>query len=155
MLLSNKIRDISSLTNHDYASIASTFITMSEPKYRCADCKLRHKNEPTRRDKLESAMACKSFVDKPRHNYLPEYNNKDNPKIMYRKCIGNYFNNYWASIINMSDKWDNGIMPFSGSYYDQPAKFVEVMNLIYNLRSENQHKISQKEKNLKQKINGK
>lgn len=128
---------------------------MSEPKYRCGDCKLKHKNVPDRRKKLEDAMACRKPLNEYRHQYLPEQNNIDNPKILYKQCIGNYYNGYYASLINIYGKYSEGLLPYSGSLYEQPAKFVECMNIIYNLISENDYKKAQRESNIKKRTHGK
>lgn len=91
-------------------------------------------------------MACKKLADKPRHEYRPDHNNKDNPKILYKKCIGNYYNGYYASLINSFNMYSEGNNAFSGGYMEQPAKFAELMSLIDNLIRENQSEIQRKEK---------
>lgn len=83
-------------------------------------------------------MACKYHSEKPRHQYKGDFNNKQNPTILYRNCIGNHYYGQWASIINYYPKWDRGILPFDGGYMSQPAKFVEIMDLVYNLIKENE-----------------
>lgn len=134
---------MNSVTNRDYFEIVSTFITMTQPKYRCSDCKLKYKAKFKQQQEF---MACNYVAKTPRHGYTPEFHNKSNPKIIYNKCIGNYYNGFWSSIINSSKQYDNGIMPFSGGIMDQPAKFVEVMNLVHNLISENELENQRKEK---------
>ena len=126
------------ITDKDYAEIVSTFITQTTPKYRCDDCLLKHKGDKNRQEKHFEAMACGYYADKPRHEYRGEHCNKGNPSVLYKNCIGNHYNGMWASMINYSPKYLEGILPFSGGLMDQPTKFVEVMDLVHNLVRENQ-----------------
>jgi len=83
-------------------------------------------------------MACDYYTTETRHSYRPNHNNIGNPKLNYTNCVGNHFNNYWAYWINYTDTYEKGILPFSGTVLEQPNKFVEVMNLVQNLKSEDQ-----------------
>ena len=46
--------------------------------------------------------------------------------------------------LNMTDLFDKGIMPFPGSYTDQPSKFVDIVHLVHNLRAEQNQKDQEK-----------
>ena len=48
----------------------------------------------------------------------------------------------------------NEYLPFDGSLYDQPAKFVEMYNLVNNLIREN-HQQKEREAKLRKRANGK
>lgn len=111
---------------------------MTNPQYRCGVCKNRYKTEPDKRKNLMDAMACNYIAEKPRHNYKPEHNNSENPTVKYKNCIGNHFYAKWSGIINFYEKYNSGILPFSGGFMEQPAKFVEVMELVHNLIVEKQ-----------------
>jgi hypothetical protein len=131
-------------------------MTMTQPVYRCHDCKNKYKYEPERRKKYVESMACNFLADKPRHQYRPEHNNKGNPKISYNTCVGNFYFAYWASLINYYPDYEKGILPYSGSFFEQPAKFVEAMQLIHNLIRENENQKSKKDEMLrKNRRNGK
>lgn len=152
--LVEKIKKISTLSDQDYLDICSTFITMTEPKYRCSDCKLKYKSDQAKLKKNLEFMACDYIPDKPRHFYKPEFNNQGNPVINYKNCIGNYYNNFFASMINYYPKYKDGILPFAGGMYDQPSKFVDLMDLVHNLISENNESNRQKQQLLAKRRNG-
>lgn len=99
-------------------------------------------------------MACRFFSDKPRHQYKADFNNKGNPSILYRNCIGNYFNGNWSSLINYYHKYESGILPFSGGLMEQPSKFVEVMGLVHNLITENEQESQRRNAMLTRNKNG-
>lgn len=124
--------------------IVSTFMTLTEPRYRCFDCKRKYKTDPEKDRKNREAMACNYYAQKPRHQYKPDFNNKGNPKILYYNCIGNHYYGQWASIINYYPQYKDGILPFSGGLMEQPAKFVEVMDLVHNLIRENEQETERK-----------
>lgn len=138
--LVEKIKEISTITNRDYIEIVSTFMTLTEPRYRCDDCHKKYKNDPVKDKKLKESMACNYIASKNRHQYKPSYDSTmGNPKILYKKCVGNYYFGEWVSIINYYPNYEKGVMPFSGGLFDQPSKFVECMSLVHNLIRENEH----------------
>lgn len=121
-------------------------MTMTQPKYRCFDCKLKYKNDKIKMNKQFEFMACDYYAQKPRHGYKPDYNNKGNPSILYYNCVGNYYDGYYATQINNYQSYKEGVMPFSGGLYEQPAKIVECMDLVHNLISENNQERERQEK---------
>ena len=146
MYLVECIKSISTITNKDYAEICSAFVTLTEPKYRCNDCKRKYSSDPIKWKKHREHMACNYNAEKPRHFYRPDYNNKGNPKVNYTKCIGNYYGSFWANLINYHPSYDKGLLPFEGSLMNQPAKFVEVMDLVHNLIREKDNEKEQQAK---------
>ena len=111
---------------------------MSNSKYRCGDCFKKYKHEPIRREQYEKNMSCKVIEKEPRHFYKPNKNNIGNPKINFKHCIGNYFNQYYSFWINYHANFEKGMLPFKGTYLEQPSKFVDLMNLVDNLMKEDQ-----------------
>lgn len=135
----------------DYCEIVLTFITMTNPMYRCTPCLSVFNTQNKPFEALDRQKACKTT----RKQALPIYWNTDPmrgyPNIDTFKCIGNYHNSYWASIINLEDSYNKGVMPFNGSPMDQPAKIAEAFTLIYNLKRD---KEETDQKALKGRVNG-
>jgi len=138
------IKSISTLTDKDYAEIVSTFMTLTTPKYRCSDCNRKYQCDPVKDKKLKEQNACNFYTEKPRHKYTAGHNNKGNPGLNYFNCVGNHYYGEWATLINYNQDYSKGIMPFTGGFFEQPAKFVEVMNLVDNLIAENTEDIKKK-----------
>lgn len=68
--------------------------------------------------------------------------------IRYHECLCGYRNPSISLYLDLEDKFNKGILPFPGSYMDQPAKVVEIMNRIAQLkfdRAERQRKKWEKE----------
>ena len=148
--LVEKIKNISTITDIDYITIVSTFITMTTPRYRCSDCHLKYKFDEVKRNRHHASMACNYFTKKFRHKYTATHNNKGNPNILFYNCIGNYYYGQWANIINYHREYDKGLLPYQGGLFDMPSKFVDVMNLVDNLISENNTEKEQQSKIEKQ-----
>jgi len=146
MYLVEAIKSISTLSSKDYAEICSAFITLTEPKYRCADCKKKYSCDAAKWSKHREHMACNYYASKSRHFYMPSFNNDGNPRVNFTKCIGNYYNAFWANLINYHPKYEKGLLPFDGSLMNQPAKFVEVMALVHNLVIEKDNEKEQQAK---------
>jgi len=127
---------------------------MTQPKYRCSDCKNKYKRDPAKTKKTMELMACNYMAKTNRHTYKPDFNNKGNPTILYNKCIGNYYSGYWGAIINYYEKYSSGVMLYDGGIGDQPSKFVDAMNLIDNLIRENHAENERKEKLISRNRNG-
>ena len=95
------------------------------------------------------------MAEKPRHKYTADFNNKGNPSLHYKNCIGNHYYGQWASLINYFPSYEKGILPFSGGLMEQPSKFVEVMDLVHNLIKENQKEVERQNNLIRQNRSGK
>lgn len=124
------VQTISTITNDDYCAIVATFTAMTNPTFRCSVCvKNKYPKDQKKRARHEELMLCKVTSKKPRHYFKANNFNRVN----YFTCIGNLYNPEWASWINYYELWQKGILPYSGSYEEQPAKFVEFIHLVQNL----------------------
>jgi hypothetical protein len=54
----------------------------------------------------------------------------------FKSCIGNFFDYSVISLMDAHDKLDKGILPFEGSYMDQPAKVMDIFKIIHNHKQE-------------------
>ena len=57
-------------------------------------------------------------------------------KISYKTCIANFKDFGVVDLISFHEQYEKGIMPYAGGYMEQPSKFVEIMDLVHNLKSE-------------------
>lgn len=54
--------------------------------------------------------------------------------IRYHKCLCGYRNPSMSFYLDIEDKFSKGILPFKGSYLDQPAKIIDIINRISSLK---------------------
>lgn len=78
--------------------------------------------------------------------YRPNHAMKGSQKILYYKCPALFYSSYVAEFINYLSNYEKGIFPYPGSYSEQPAKFVDLMELVNNLMSEHQTELTEKQK---------
>lgn len=86
-------------------------------------------------EKIRKIKGCWDVSEKPRYTI---------DDIGFKKCLGNYYMPVFSSVWSMFQMYKKGSMPFGGAMVDQPAKVVEIFNLLYNL--ENEYKQSQMDK---------
>lgn len=55
--------------------------------------------------------------------------------VNYKTCIGNFFDKTVVDLYEAFNNYERGVMPFSGSYMDQPAKIVEVFGVIGGMKN--------------------
>ena len=102
----------------------------------CSSCKVKYKAEPAKQKRHQELKACDYITPKPRQEYKPTRSMSGWPKINYSTCPANFNNRQISSLIDLVDLYLKGVMPFEGAPENQPAKFVEFVHLIHNLRTE-------------------
>lgn len=116
---------------------------MTDDDLNCTRCKIKYKNRPEMQEKLFEQKLCREtstihrFVSKTRHLMLGY------PVVKFFTCPANLQDNHVFGLIKAHSMYENGIMPYAGGLLEQPAKFVEVMDLVHNLKES--HKMEQEE----------
>jgi len=91
-------------------------------KYHCYTCKNKHKEaddwEKTNR-LLRERKGC--------FDEIMEYK-VDN--VIFRKCVGNFILPNTEVYLSMWILYQKGVMPYPGSYTEQPAKIIQIFNII-------------------------
>lgn len=119
---------------------------MTNPDYQCRLCKTKYKRQPVMQKKHQDRKGCFEQKGSPCQQYLPQHNMVGYKKILYYKCPTLFYDRGASFFIDYYHSWTNGIMPYSGTYLEQPAKFVEVMDLVHNLLEEHKKIIEEKQK---------
>jgi len=71
--------------------------------------------------------------------------------LIYR-CLGNYVSDEIKSWVDCATQFNKGVMPFDGTYMDQPSKAIDLINLINQLRDERIAEREEKNRNSKSRI---
>lgn len=133
-----RVRDASSITDNDYMTIVSTYTSLTTPLYNCIHCKKMYPGQEERQRKHRERLGCGGNSQQV---YLPTYDMEPFPKIKYERCLGNFLDKNAIDLINYNTRWQNGDYPFNGGYLEQPAKFVEAMELVDNLKAQKSSEI--------------
>lgn len=119
---------------------------MVQREFQCAPCKVKHKGSQERQDKHQKRKGCFELMGNPVMQYRPNYSMKGSQKILYYKCPALFYSSYCAEFVNQLENYTKGVYMYSGSLSEQPAKFVELMELVNNLMSEHKEELSEKQK---------
>lgn len=144
MVVANKALEISSISDMEYVKIVSSFLTMAEPRFKCNICKKKYIREPKKQELLFKQNACKDEMPMPVLKYTPTHTMSGYTPILYNRCPANFSDFGYMEIINLYSHYAKGIMPYDGGLLNQPAKFVEVMELVHNLIEEKQFEQQEK-----------
>lgn len=117
-----QVEDISSVTISDYVRIRTAFYTLENSEFNCGECLHKYRTRPQQFE----IKGCRDVKATPIHHIDHE--------IIFRTCIGNLASQTVGYWFRAADAFDKGVMPFSGSYFDQPNKAIEVIDLIRSLK---------------------
>jgi hypothetical protein len=134
--LTNEIGRISYLTSVEYFYLVSTYFSAAQAEYNCDHCLKKYAK--SYRDK-------KKFCTIEKSTPVTDYHGS----IKYFKCPGNFFNEGYALIIESYRRYNEGILPYSGGLFEQPAKIIEAFSVIRSLDSENAKDNSRSAKKVK------
>ncbi|MEE8599306.1 MAG: hypothetical protein V3S69_07370, partial [Dehalococcoidales bacterium] len=106
--------------------------------YRCDNC-LSRPMEEKKRQLYRQAKGCWG-IDEPRHSI------KDGDDTIFPKtCPGNIVDYGVISMLPMWDSYKSGVMPYPGSYSDQPAKLMEIFGVFDQWYTEKERKMAQEQ----------
>lgn len=110
---------------------------MTQPEFQCKYCKVKYRSDAKKQKLSQTRKGCFEILKNPTQQYRPLYSMEGSQKIIYYKCPALLYSRPAADLINYYDVFNKGILPYKGTYYEQPAKFVELMELVNNLIEEN------------------
>ena len=115
-------------------TINASFVYMTEDKFDC-DNKLekfaKREGHEKAKQRMEQTNGC--GVHRDRHRYEID-------GVRYHECLCGYRNPNIGFYLDLEDKFNKGILPFPGSYLEQPAKVIEIISRINSLRLDKQER---------------
>lgn len=67
-------------------------------------------------------------------------------QIKFKTCLGNYYNEIVDYYWNLFTNYENNMLPYNGNYGEQPAKIVEIFNIIKSLINKHQEELKKAQK---------
>lgn len=119
----------STLTEFETLQVSASVASIFDQKWNCYQCS-KHKH-------FESYKKVKGCISTPKTNYQIE-------GFKINKCLGNFASREVYAFIEMHKLYEKGVMPFGGSMADQPAKLIDLFNIIGQLKNEHQEKLDKK-----------
>lgn len=108
------------LTTQETVLVIASHIAMGKV-FNCFECKKLYPEQ-----KRKELKGCHAPIKKPVARY------KD--RINFYKCPSNFYNPMIGHLANQASKIDKGLLPYEGGLFDQPAKLIEIFNLLESLR---------------------
>lgn len=120
------------MTLADFALLNAHWTSLTNKSFQCEkiyelykkrrDCELVTKIEQTKR-------GCGKFLDRVKVEI-------DNMGYKSCLCHQSFKHPLFSVYLSLSDKFEKGVMPFSGGMLDQPAQIIEVLSFISKLKQE-------------------
>lgn len=77
--------------------------------------------------KRRENKGCFGVKDRVLHK-IRDFEGRD--KFLFKTCIGNFYNPSASSWLRLQSSYERGVMPFPGSHLDQPAKAIEIFQVV-------------------------
>lgn len=112
-------------TMNEWVRLKSSLVCSFNTRFLCSECLKKYPTQPDRLERERRAKSCFSELD------IPIFHEGE---LQYKKCPGNFFSDSAAMWIEYHNQFEKGIMPFSGGYFEQPAKAIQTMRIIGNYK---------------------
>lgn len=125
-ILVGEIEKLSGLNVNEWAQVRTTLFALDNREYQCAQCLHKHRGRPDEEAMLaasQESKACRTIRPTP-------FLNDAKREIFFSTCPGNFF---FPEVIHWIDayrRFEAGHLPFEGGYMDQPAKLIELFQVI-------------------------
>lgn len=103
---------------HEYATIKATLHGFESKEYSCGDCQARFGGRPT------------AFLDRGCKTPQKVAIARIGDDLSFRRCPGNFYSHSVAHWYRAYTLYEKGVMPFPGSYIEQPNKVVELFSIF-------------------------
>ena len=128
---------LNQITNTDYVFIVSTIEGFTEKQFNCVECNKRYRKHPNKElmdEKLRKKMACTEIKGKARFQI---------DQVKYYTCPGNFYSFSVASLMEGYHNYKMGVLPYPGSFFEQPAKVIDIYKMIDALIEDHKRKVQE------------
>lgn len=123
-----EVEKISSLSYKEHVELRSTLHALTNRDFICSQCIGKFNSRADGKAMLEKVKRTKG-CETP-HSMAVHKIVQGGTRLNYNSCIGNFFSYSAMHWVGFYSSFEQGVMPFSGGYMDQPAKFIDVMNIV-------------------------
>lgn len=124
--MADEIRTVSSVSDYEVVKIYASIEAYFEDGFNCHKCtavKRRHA------DKLFNKQKSKGCFDFNTTSFLIGDPNKE-LTVKFKGCVGNYTSISVNYFFDLFLNYEKNVLPFKGTLGEQPAKIIEVFQLI-------------------------
>lgn len=113
---------------HDNVTITAEMYYNFNDHFKCDD-KLKKLIDRVGTDKAKTIMYSENGCNNIREEYRYEIDG-----IRYHKCLCGFRNNKLSFYLDIVEKIDKGILPYSGCYLNQPSKVIEIIKRVSSIK---------------------
>jgi hypothetical protein len=134
------------VTSYEFIEIVGHMESYTNKHFNCHSCLTQYKSRPDYEknrasfdaslEKQRDIKACRKPDAKPKLK---------TESLAFYQCPGNFAHPSISVLVDAYWKCERGIMPFAGSYMDQPYKVIEVFNIIDGIIKEKQAKAAEEQ----------
>lgn len=139
-----EVDKISSMSYQEHIELRSTLHALTNREFICSTCQSKYSNRTDAQEMLAKVKRVKG-CEIP-HKVAVHRITQCGVRLNYASCIGNFFSFSAMNWISFYNSFENGVMPFSGGYMDQPSKFIDVMNVVGSYKQEEMLKSAKQQK---------
>lgn len=135
-----KVDELSSITPYENITLTASYYYLAEDAFKCHEKQKR--------------IARSAGQEKAKQQMATHSDNKPEPRftidgINFHKCVCQYRGTRLGFYLDLLDKQSKGILPFEGSYLDQPSKLIEIINRLDYIKTDVEARKIQKQQNEK------
>lgn len=123
--LAEQINELSNLTTREWVQVKATLHALADKRFSCESCLTQYQNRAdfeSMTQKLRDSKGCATLLPQPAHQI--------ENSIKFSSCIGNFVMPGIYPWLEAHAYFERGILPFPGSLMDQPAKVIQLFNVI-------------------------
>ena len=131
-----KVDDMNNISTYEYIKIVSTVEAILDKRFNCFNCQNMYSEKQDYEKRRETYI---QHTRKKREGQSCFSINKrciyQLENIKYYTCVGNFYDKSVCCLYEMFILYEKGVLPYAGALVDQPAKIIEIFQLIGGLRS--------------------
>ena len=124
--MADEIRTVSSVSDYEIVKIYATIESYFEDGFNCYKCTAVKKRHA---DKLFNKQKTKGCFDFETASFLIGDPNKE-LAVKFKGCVGNYTSFSVNYFMDLFSNYEKSMLPFKGNLGQQPAKIIEIFQLI-------------------------
>lgn len=144
-----KIEGLNQVSEYEYALLMASIEAQYDKNRRfdCHKCKNKNRGATNWQEGNLAERKIKGCFD--------AVANWEVDNVRFKKCVGNFVLPSTNSILNMFRLYEKGLLPYAGSVTEQPAKIMQIFDIIYARKAEKDNELNDKRSETQKRVDAK
>ncbi len=123
--LEARIQEVASLTAKEWVEVKATLAAGENENFNCKKCLSKYKGRADGEEmlaKVRKVKGCEEVKSESIH--------KIGDVLRFSTCPGNFVRPQVSALLSAYAQFKQGVMPYAGGLMDQPAKIIELFDVI-------------------------